>query len=107
MAAALTPPGRHAVSLRLASEAASLQAALPKGVTNCRVKAPGLVELILLAGSTPGYGIRSWPFLVGGEGLGDDPAFAAMLGSPPRAPLGARFSVPIAKHGVDVAGFCV
>ena len=101
----LVKPADHAESLRLASEAASLADSLPSGVIKCRLKAPGMVELTLQAGDEKGYGLRAWPFLVGGEGLGDDPAFAAMLGSPPRAPVGARFAVPIAMHGVDDAGF--
>ena len=45
---------------------------------------------------------RAWPLRVGGEGPGDEPELAAMIGTPPRAPLAVRFAVPVA--GFAMAG---
>lgn len=95
-------PGEHDLSLRLTSEAAALSESLPRGVLSCNVVEPGVVELILSAGTKQGYGARSWPFRVGGIGLGDE---IALFGGPPRDPLAARFAVPMAMQGVDSAGF--
>lgn len=64
--------------------------------------------MLLRAGAPEGYGSRAWPLRVGGAGLGDDPALAAAMGTPPRAPLAVRFGVPVAGFcmaGVDDAGF--
>ena len=85
----LVLPHAHALSLGLARESASLLS-------------PGLVELALHAGSEQGHGALPWPLRVGGAGLGDAAALAAVIGAPPRAPLAARFAVPVA--GLPVAG---
>jgi hypothetical protein len=100
--AKLILPAEHKLSLDLAREAAALNDSLPHGVLSCCVVEPGMVELILHAGAKQGYGARSWPFRAGGVGLGDE---IAMFGGPPRDPLAARFTVPIAMQGVDSAGF--
>jgi hypothetical protein len=95
-------PAEHKLSLDLAREAAALNNSLPHGVLSYCMVEPGMVELILHAGAKQGYGARSWPFRVGGIGLGDE---IALFGGPPRDPLAARFTVPIAMQGVDSAGF--
>jgi hypothetical protein len=100
--ASLILPAEHKLSLLLAKEAATLSDSLPHGVFSCTVVEPGMVKLILNAGAKQGYGARSWPFSIGGIGLGDD---IALFGGPPRDPLAARFTVPIAMQGVDSAGF--
>lgn len=96
----------HQLSLRLARSIACFVEDLPSGVQSCRLVAPGLVEFELRAGALQGYGRRSWPFRVGGAGLGDDPAFASQFGTAPRSPIAVYFAVPIAMHGVDDIGFC-
>ena len=108
----LVLPHAHALSLELARESAALlddaDWAARSGVRSCAVLSPGLVELVLHAGSAQGYGARPWPLRVGGAGLGDAPELAAAIGAPPRAPLAVRFAVPVAGFcmaGVDDAGF--
>ncbi|KAJ1463252.1 hypothetical protein M885DRAFT_475339 [Pelagophyceae sp. CCMP2097] len=104
----LLDPATHALSLSLAAEAITGAAALLRSpcVEGVRVKGPGLVEVVLRAGSTEGYGARSWPLRIGGAGLGDEPALAAVLGTPARSPVAVRFDVPFfAMPGVDSTGF--
>ena len=96
----------HALSLALAGEVPTLTRHLPHGVVGCRVVSPGLVKLELRAGAPTGYGRRKWPFLIGGAGLGDSAEIVERMGGTPRAPVCARFGVPIAMEGVDDAG-CV
>ena len=107
----LVLPHQHALSLALCEQVVALSADLPAGVQSCKVVAPGLVELQLLAGSARGYGARPWPLRIGGEGQGADsfsmdaelnltaPAFCA--------PVAVRFAaVPLmVLHGVDDTGF--
>lgn len=100
----LVLPHEHELSLVVASQASAMSLALPRGVTDCSVLSPGLVQLTLQAGDPEGYGSRSWPFLIGGAGLGD--TVALFEGDYSRAPLAARFKVPIALHGIDDSGFC-
>ena len=110
----LVLPQEHALSLRIAAQAANTAPLLVEdapGVINIQVISPGLLELTLQAGDPSGYGSRTWPIRVGGAGLGDDEndnnASLAMLGLlDVRAPIAVRFAVPIALHGVDDAGFC-
>jgi hypothetical protein len=111
----LVLPGEHSLSLRLA-EAVNNVAVLralndTPGVVSTRVISPGLVELTLQAGDPLGYGSRTWPFRVGGAGLGDaeneNSSALSLLGYLDlQAPVAVRFAVPIALHGVDDAGFC-
>lgn len=96
-------PHEHKLSLRVAQQATAMSLAPPRGVLDCHVISPGLVQLTLQAGDPESYGSRTWPFIVGGAGLGDT---VAMFGGESRAALAARFAVPIALHGVDDAGFC-
>lgn len=102
----LVLPHEHPLSLALALQADELQLDLPRGVLACSVPSAGIVELSLQAGRVDGYGARAWPFLVGGAGLGDEPEMAQMIGVPPRAPIAARFGVPVAMSGVDDSGCC-
>ena len=94
---------QHELSLRLAEQCSELMADELTGVVKCAAVSAGLVELILRAGSNPGYGAREWRLFVGGEGVGEDAALAAMLGTPARAPVGVRFD-GIHMHGVDDTG---
>lgn len=77
----------------------------PPGVVDCRVVSSGVVELTLRAGREPGYGSRSWPFLVGGKGVGDADEVVQIFGGSPQSPIAARFGCPISMYGVDDAGF--
>jgi hypothetical protein len=95
----------HPLSLTLALQANIFSQNLPSEVLSCEIVDVGIVELQIRAGSQQGYGRRAWPFRIGGPGLGDDPAFAAAFGGTPRAPVAARFAVPISMHGVDDMGF--
>ena len=61
----------HELSLRLAEQCSELMAEELTGVVKCAAVSAGLVELILRAGSNPGYGAREWRLFVGGEGVGD------------------------------------
>ena len=100
-------PAAHERSIAVAAECDGLQATRPAGVQRCRVISAGLVELTLTATTAKsGFSGRSWPFLVGGAGIGDEPSFALAFGGAPQSPLGVRFGVPISMHGVDDAGFC-
>jgi len=96
----------HALSLRLAEEAESLAHDLPAGVVRCRVLNDGLVELMLRAGSVSGFGAREWPLHVGGEGVGDEPSIAAVIGTAVRSPVAVRFGVPLPLDSVDDSGCC-
>ena len=102
----LVLPHEHPLSLALARQADELRLDSPRGVLACSEMSAGLVELTLQAGRADGYGARAWPFFVGGAGLGDEPEMARMIGVPPRAPVAARFGVPVAMSGVDDSGCC-
>jgi len=107
----LVLPKEHVLSLKLAAQVASgsTNTESLSGVIKTRVISSGLVELTLQAGDPSGYGSRTWPLRVGGDGLGDDEDndVLAMLGClVVPAPIAVRFAVPIALHGVDDAGFC-
>ena len=102
----LVLPSHHPLSLTIQSQVPSLKQTLPVGVLSVHVVSPGIVELLLQTSDpTTGYGLKSWRFRVGGEGLGDAPHLAKMLGSEPRAPLAARFAEPVAMLDVDESGF--
>lgn len=105
---ALILPHAHAFSLETASQASGIAADPPDGVIGCCAVSPGLVLLTLRAGSPSGYGLRDWPLLVGGAGVGDEPAFVLVYGGVVRSPLAVRFAAAAAAymHGVDDAYFC-
>jgi len=105
---ALILPHAHAFSLETASQASGIAADPPDGVIGCCAVSPGLVLLTLRAGSPSGYGLRDWPLLVGGAGVGDEPAFVLAYGGVVRSPLAVRFAAAAAAymHGVDDAYFC-
>ena len=101
----LVLPAEHALSIAIAAEAA-LHPPDDASVTSVRIIAEGLVKATILAGSSQGYGARSWLLCIGGAGIGDEPELAAMLGTLPSAPIAVRFDVPfLAMAGVDDAGF--
>ena len=90
-------PAAHALSLAVAAQCDSLNVASsrrPAGVLQCRVVSAGLVELTLTATSESGYSGRVWPFLVGGEGIGDEPSFALAFGGAPWAPRASNQRLP-------------
>ena len=105
----------HAASIAVANECDALRDETEwrarHGVLSLRQISSGLVEAALFPpGLDPrGYGAKAsgWRFRVGGEGVGDDPETAAMLGAPPRSPCAARFvsDGTFAMAGVDQEGF--
>ena len=95
----------HTLSLALAVQMHTLDQFGAK-VSDARLLAPGLVAVDICAGDDDGYGVRTWPLHVGGEGVGDEPSVASALGTPPRAPVAVRFATSyFAMSGVDDAGF--
>jgi hypothetical protein len=104
-------PSSHRLSLALAEQA---HAAISKGATtidrSCRavrVLDKGLVEVVMQAGESEGYGASSWRLRIGGAGIGDEPHVAAAIGTSPQAPVAVRFHSPVlALRGVDDEGFC-
>jgi hypothetical protein len=105
----------HAASIAVANECDALRDETEwrarHGVRSLLQISSGLVEATLRPpGLDPrGYGAKAsgWRFRVGGEGVGDDPETAAMLGAPPRSPCAARFvsDGTFAMAGVDQEGF--
>lgn len=100
----LTLPSEHNFSLSLCEECMALDGNPPVGVLGCRVLGAGLVELLLQAGTVPGFGAKAWRLHVGGEGVGDQASLAAMLGTAARSPVAVRFDEPITMVGVDDTG---
>ena len=112
----LVLPSSHPLSLQLASTVLPVTDNLRrKGLL--RIKTcdwysgrEGLVEVILrLPLLSPverdkGYGCKTWRVIIGGEGIGDDPAIAATIGTSPRAPIAVRFDEPISMCCVDDTG---
>lgn len=109
--------GAHPHSLRLARSCASIDDAELRtwscDVRSLRVVRPGTVEARIRlpapadedADADPRY-VGEWRLLIGGEGLGDDPETAAVIGTLPRAPIAARFACPyLSMPGVDDCGF--
>lgn len=91
-------PFSHSLSLKLISDEAvsELESNQPIGLVSSKILCPGLIELVIQSGNIDGYGIRAWPFRMGGEGLIYD-GFSA--------PIAVRCGVPIAHSHIDDAGF--
>lgn len=88
----------HDSSLQLLSDQEINQLRLnpPDGFLSCHLLYPGLLEVIIQSGSATGYGVRSWPFRIGGVGMIHD-GFSAYVT--------VRCSVPIPHSHIDDAGF--
>ena len=91
-------PSLHYLSLKLVSEEAvnELESNRPEGLVSWEILSPGLIELIIQSGKKEGFGVRAWPFRVGGQGLIYD-GFSA--------PIAVRCGIPIAHSHIDDAGF--
>ena len=100
----LTLPAQHVASLDLCEQCEELRRDPPSGLQTCAVVAAGVIEATLLAGSAPGYGAKPWRLRIGGEGVGDDPVLARVIGTTARSPVAVRFAEPITLSGVDDTG---
>ena len=103
----VTLPSEHALSLSLAATASKEKKLLHDvpAVKSFRVVSDGLVEVLIQAGSTTGFGARAWPLRIGGAGIGDEPSVAQCLGTQPCGPLAVRFDCGyLSLPGVDDAG---
>jgi hypothetical protein len=91
-------PSDHFSSLQLLSEEeiCEIQLNPPDGLLACYLLQPGLLELTIQSGAATGYGVRSWPFRIGGVGLIHD-GFDAHVA--------VRCSIPISHSHIDDAGF--
>ena len=91
-------PDNHQFSLFLSNDEAvhTLELNRPDGIVSWKRLSPGLIELTIQSGREKGYGLRTWPFRIGGVGLIYD-GFTA--------PVAVRCGVPIAHSHIDDAGF--